>query len=402
MIDVLIFILQILVVSLFFLKGSAILGFFLISRRSKNQKKSVFKNNQLSGKIDIIIAAFNEEKGIINTVNNLLKIDYTEYNILIIDDGSTDKTKNLLEQYFSNNPKIKLLANKKNEGKARALTNALAFSQADIVVFIDADTHVQPNVLKIIYSVFKDQRIAAISGNLKVRNQNNLLTVIQHLEYQATFNFEREVFDKINTLTTIPGAICAFQRIKLQRIGGFNNETLTEDCDVTFKLLREGVRIKNEKQVIGYTEAPESLHMFLRQRIRWNYGLIQNLLKHSTFFKNEKNKNDYKIRLIILYSWGIKIGSTIIFALADYLSIVTLLVGGIKAIHIYYFCYLLVETLIFFIIIKKEINVVKFKMIPFIFYRNLFRHMSFFALIMAIDKFFKKKEFQWKKVKRFN
>ena len=149
----------------------------------------------LMKKIDIIISAYNEEEVIIDTVLNLLKIDYDKFTVIIVNDGSTDRTEELLRQAFPNNSKIKILS-KKNKGKADALNYALSHSLAGIIVFIDADTHVRPNLLKIVSTCFKHQKVVAMSGYLKVRNLCNMLTFSQNIEYIATYNLERETFEK--------------------------------------------------------------------------------------------------------------------------------------------------------------------------------------------------------------
>lgn len=380
--------LTLLLISLIILK---ILGFFLIRLfQTKNRKGNLVVNSK--DKIDILVTAYNEEKVIVRTINNLLSIDYPDFGIIVINDGSSDNTLELLNMHFNNHPKIKILS-QENKGKSLAANHGLMFSSAEIVTFIDADTHVSPNLLQTISNCFADKEISAMSGYLKVQNLRNMLTIGQNIEYATTMNLEREMFDKIDTFTIIPGAVCAFRKKNLLEIGGFKDETITEDCDVTFKLLKGNFRIINEKKAVAYTEAPDSLRMFIRQRIRWDYGLIQNLLKH-TISKSEINN---KVRLVILYFWTYRIAYTILFAIADYLLLILLMAG--KQTH-YYLYFLAIETALFLILYIREMDSVKPKTIFFLVYRILFRHLKFLALTLCIRKFIIREKLVWKKIKR--
>jgi cellulose synthase/poly-beta-1,6-N-acetylglucosamine synthase-like glycosyltransferase len=343
-------------------------------------------------KIDIIIAAYNEERVIVQTINNLLEIDYHNFEIIVVDDGSTDNTLEILKMHYNLHHRIKIVS-QENRGKPQAINYGLTFSTGEIVAFIDADTHVSPDILQIISKCFMDNKICAASGYLKVQNTDNMLTIGQNIEYATTQNLEREVFGKINTLTTIPGAICAFRKTKLIEIGSFKDETLTEDCDVTFKFLKTKHRIVNEKKAIAFTLAPDSLRMFIRQRIRWDYGLIQNLLKHIDL----KNETNNRVRLVILYDWLYRIGYTLIFPIADYLFLFLLLEEQLTYFYLYFLAF---ETLIFLITLIKEMDSINIKSLLFIFYRVLFRHFKFFALILCIRKLIIKEKLQWEKITR--
>ena len=181
---------------LFILTFIKIIGYTIIQVSSRNNTKATASKNTTSKEIDIILAAFNEEKIILDTINNLLEIDYDSFTLYIVNDGSTDATLQLLESNFKGNEKVKVIS-KVNEGKAKALNHALSHSNAEIVVFVDADTHVKPDILSIVNSYFCNERIAAISGHLKVRNTSNLLTFSQNVEYLTTLNLEREFLEKI-------------------------------------------------------------------------------------------------------------------------------------------------------------------------------------------------------------
>lgn len=383
--------LQIFIWILFSLTNIKILCFILITIFSKKKRKEHL-NIHTQTNIDIIIAAYNEEKVIIQTINNLLEIDYPYFNIIVVNDGSTDNTLEVLKLHYNLHANVKIVSQSKM-GKSHAANYGLTFSTSEIVAFIDADTQVPSNILQIISNCFFDKEVCAMAGYLKVQNLENMLTIGQNIEYATVMNLEREMFSKINTLTTIPGAICAFRKLKLLEIGGFRNETITEDCDITFKILKTNYRIVNERKAIAYTLAPTTLRMFIRQRIRWYYGIIQNILKHA----NIKNEINNRILLVVIYYWIYRIGYTLLFPIADYLFFILLIN---KQITYNYLFFLLFETLVFTVILIKEVEKINWKTILFIFYRVIFRHLKFFALLLSIYKFITKDKLRWKKITR--
>ncbi|WP_268224964.1 glycosyltransferase family 2 protein [Sinomicrobium oceani] len=402
MVDILTKILSISIFLLLILIIVKIICFSIIIFSYKKECKHIGVNNSNATpyNIDIIIAAYNEEKVIIDTVDNLLKIDYKNFAICIVNDGSTDNTLSLIEKKFNNHCKVKILS-KKNEGKAEALNYAISHTTSEIVVFLDADTHVKPNILKVITRRFENLNVSALAGHLQVRADSNLLTFSQNIEYLSNLNFEREVFDKINTLTTIPGAICAYRRKELINIGKFNGDTLTEDCDLTMKFLKQGLKIKNEKKFIGYTEAPNSIRMFIRQRIRWNYGLLQNLINHGKHLTINKLSNRYKLWLTFSYFWIFKILYTLIFAFADCLFLITL-IFGFKSVHYYYLFVFILETIITIFVLKKERTIENPKIYVFPLYKVIYRQLRSFSLIVALYKIVTREKLIWKKIQRYN
>ncbi len=345
------------------------------------------------------MAAYNEEKVIIGTVQNLLAIEYDNFNIYVINDGSTDKTLDLLLHNFQSNKRVKIIS-KINEGKASALNKGLKYSNAEFVVFIDAETRVKPDILQKIINYYKNEEIAAISGHLRVRNVVNNLTSCQNMEYLTLLNYERELLERVNVFTTIPGAICSFRRKELIDVGCFKCEMVTEDCDVTIKFLKAGLKIKNAKNIVGHTEAPESMSMFIRQRVRWDFGLIQNLLKHGSDIFEHKNRSIQQIWFIIAYSWLYKIIYKVLIALSDVIFLATLIFGYTK-VHTFYIIFLVLESILFLYVLLRENSRINTKSLLLIFYRIYYRQLLFVALINAIMKISLGQKDIWKKITRY-
>ena len=245
--------------------------------RSKKERKLL--TTFAPGKVSIIVPAYNEEVNAITTIENLLQQDYENLEIVFVNDGSTDNTFEKVANSFLHNDKVKVFT-KPNGGKASALNFGITNSDGDYVVCIDADTQLMPDAISQMMKHFKRPGVGAVAGNVKVGNDTSILTKWQSIEYTTAQNFDRRAFDLINCITVVPGAIGAFKREAILKAGGFTTDTLAEDCDLTVRILRNGYRVRNCTDAIAITEAPETLKQFMKQRFRWNYGIMQSFWKN--------------------------------------------------------------------------------------------------------------------------
>lgn len=229
--------------------------------------------------VSVVIAAYNEEKVIARTVQALLEGDYQQMEIIVVDDGSKDRTSEVVREAFINEPRVRLIR-KVNGGKASALNRGIAAATGDILVSLDADTLFAPDTITRLVRHFANPKVGAVSGNVRVGNTHNLLTRWQALEYTTSQNFDRRGYDLLNCITVVPGAVGALRREAVNAVGGYTHETLAEDTDLTWKLRRAGWRIVNDNSAMAYTEAPESLRNLAKQRFRWAFGTLQCLWKH--------------------------------------------------------------------------------------------------------------------------
>jgi cellulose synthase/poly-beta-1,6-N-acetylglucosamine synthase-like glycosyltransferase len=229
--------------------------------------------------VSIIVPGYNEEITAPKTVENLLRIDYPNFEIVFVDDGSKDNTFANIQASYGSHPKVKAFT-KPNGGKASALNYGIGFATGEILVCIDADTVLKPDAVSLMVQHFHDPEVAAVAGNVKVGNRKNLLTRWQHIEYVTSQNFDRRAFDQLNAIMVVPGAIGAFRREAVQKAGMFTTDTLAEDCDLTLRLLRLGYKIRTCNQALAFTEVPETLNMLVKQRFRWTFGIMQAFWKH--------------------------------------------------------------------------------------------------------------------------
>ena len=236
--------------------------------------------------VSIIIPAYNEEKVIANTIESALEINYPNKDIIVVDDGSKDNTLQIAKRYQDKGVKV---LHKTNGGKASALNLALTFAKGELIAVLDADTLAGRNSLKEIVKVFENEKdIAAVAGNIKVRNKKNWITWCQALEYVAGIQIARRAFDLFGAITIVPGALGCFRKSVLVDTGGYDKETLVEDFDTTIKILKSGMIVRGTTKSVAYTEAPDTLRDFYNQRIRWYRGNLQVVAKHRDALKNPR------------------------------------------------------------------------------------------------------------------
>jgi cellulose synthase/poly-beta-1,6-N-acetylglucosamine synthase-like glycosyltransferase/peptidoglycan/xylan/chitin deacetylase (PgdA/CDA1 family) len=229
--------------------------------------------------VSVLVPSFNEELVIRNTIDSLLASDYENYEVIVIDDGSTDRTSEVVKESFSGNARVRLFSIP-NAGKATALNFGLKHATGEVVIALDADTLFAAQTLGALAHRFYDRKMGAVAGNAKVGNRINLVTRWQALEYITSQNMDRRAFASLNCITVVPGAVGAWRRDLLEQAGGFPGDTLAEDQDLTLRIRRIGYDIGYEENAIAWTEAPDRLRSLARQRFRWAYGTLQCMRKH--------------------------------------------------------------------------------------------------------------------------
>ncbi len=237
--------------------------------------------------VSVIVPSFNEEKVIKRTLDSLLASDYPKFEIIVVDDGSTDGTVAAVEDKFGGEKRVSIFT-KTNGGKAEALNFGWRKSTGDVVIALDADTLFTAETIGALAHRFADPTIGAIAGNAKVGNRVNIVTKWQALEYVTSQNFDRRAFASLNCITVVPGSVGAWRRSVLEETGGFSSDTLAEDQDLTILVRKLGYKIGYEEGAIGLTEAPDSLRNLAKQRYRWSFGTLQCMWKHKDALFNPK------------------------------------------------------------------------------------------------------------------
>jgi len=268
-----------LLVALFFVRFVVVSTLTLARARRKRHQPAPLTAADLPP-VTVIVPAYNEEAVIAATVRSLLACEYpSPVQIIVVDDGSADGTSAVVRTAFGSHPQVRLLT-KANGGKCSALNLGIAEASTEIVVCIDADTQLDAAALRLLCRHFDDPGVAAVAGNPKVGNRRNLLTRLQALEYVVLNSVERQATEAHNAIVCISGALGAYRREILLEIGGYPSDTLAEDTDATLAILRRGGRIVYEDKAVAWTEAPETMRDFMKQRLRWTYGTAQAAFKH--------------------------------------------------------------------------------------------------------------------------
>ncbi len=267
--------------------GLAVIGFLVISRfllmlllsgvHARRVRRRDFRwGPPVTEPVTVLVPAYNEAKCIENTVRSLMASEHP-IEVLVVDDGSSDGTARIVEAM--NLPNVRVVR-QLNAGKPAALNRGLANASHDIIVMMDGDTVFEPSTVGELVQPFGDPGVGAVAGNAKVGNRDSLIGAWQHIEYVMGFNLDRRMYDMLRCMPTIPGAVGAFRRSALERVGGMSEDTLAEDTDITMAMHRDGWRVVYAEKARAWTEAPETVQQLWSQRYRWSYGTMQAIWKH--------------------------------------------------------------------------------------------------------------------------
>ena len=262
------------IAALALLRALVLVGF---ARRHAQGYRRTAREGDFLPPVSIVVPAFNEAAVIASSIRSLAASDYPDVEVIVVDDGSTDGTGAVVESLGL--PSVRLLA-EDNRGKPAALNTGIAAARHELIVTVDADTLFEPETLRRLVQPFRDERVGAVSGNTKVGNRQGMLGHWQHIDYVMGFNLDRRLYDVLQCMPTVPGAIGAFRLGALDEVGWFSGATLAEDTDITIALGRAGWRVVYAEDALAFTEAPATLTALWRQRYRWSYGTMQAVWKH--------------------------------------------------------------------------------------------------------------------------
>src|SRR5437764_4141873 len=347
--------------------------------------------------ISVVIAAYNEQKVIAQTLRTLLATDYSgEIEVVVVDDGSRDQTAWEVERVADSEPRVRLLQ-QENHGKARALQRGLAAARHGIIVFIDADTQCQRDTLSRLLEPFADPDVGAVSGHAKVGNLRTFIARCQALEYTCGFNLDRRAYNRWQCITVVPGAISAVRKEAIDQAGGLSLQTLAEDTDLTLSLHRNRQRIVYVPEAIAWTEAPEPVRTLARQRSRWAYGTLQCLWKHRDMVFN------WNYRALGWFSlpsiWFFQIILVAVTPMVDLFLIASLPFGAWNAVLPFIVIFLAMDVLLATLdcLLEREPIVRAWRVLPM---RLIYRPMLSYCIWKAILRAIKGAWVSWGKLER--
>lgn len=237
--------------------------------------------------VAIMIPCWNEENTVSKTLHSLLNLNYPKdkLELIVIDDGSTDRTWEVIQK-FKKYPQIKMFK-KENGGKYNALNFGLQQSNSELVGCLDADSYVDKDALINIAHYFEDKKTMAVTPSVKIYRPETILQLIQKVEYGWGILI-RKLFSYLGALYVTPGPFSIFRRDVFKKIGGYKHAHNTEDLEIALRMQSHHMKIANSHNAVVYTVAPRTLKKLYKQRLRWTYGFIKNVIDYKfIFFRKE-------------------------------------------------------------------------------------------------------------------
>ncbi len=308
-------------ISLFF----AIFWFLVLLDKETKIRKRKLKKFPL---VSIVIPAYNEEKNIAKTLKSLVNLNYpkNKLEIIVVNDGSKDNTKDLVEEFIAENKDFNInIINKENNGKGAALNDSLAISKGDFFVCLDADSIVTKDALQKILPHFINKDIAVVLPLLKVEKPENMWQKMQWLEYIINM-FYKKLMSRLNCVHVAPGPFSVYRKDVLKKIGGFDEKNITEDLEITLRLQSKNYRIIQLLDAEVFTIAPKTFKELYKQRNRWYKGSIINAFKYKHMLFNKKYGDFGLIQMPTIVLSGIVaiilVCSSIYYGLKPYVKLI--------------------------------------------------------------------------------
>lgn len=293
---------------------------FLVSRELFLADKSTQPTLKRHPKTAILVACYNEEDIIEETLANLDEQVYPNLEVIAVNDGSTDRTGELLDQAAEKYPWLRVVQLKTNQGKATALRTAHAATSAEYVIVVDADVLLEPDVtLRMVHRLEMNPRLGAVTGNPRVRNRGSLLGRIQAGEFASIVGMIKRAQSVFGRLFTVSGCISGFRHSAVQDVGYWSVDMATEDVDISWRLQLKGWFVQYEPTAICWVRMPETLAGLWKQRLRWAQGGAEVLLRYSSRLFRLSSVWMWPIYIESLLSivWSFLIGSLLLFFIAD-------------------------------------------------------------------------------------
>ncbi len=239
----------------------------------------------------VLVPCHNEEDTIGDTVAHLVELDYPDYEIILVDDGSSDGTADRIHELCEKNVRVRGVYVQQNQGKAAAMNAGCLVSKGDYLLCIDADALLDKQCMKWMARQFHNSpRVGAITGNPRVLNRTTLLGKIQTGEYATIIGFIKRAQRILGKVLTVSGVVAAFRKQALASVGFWDTDMITEDIDITWKLEKKFWDVRYEPRAICWILVPETLKGLWMQRIRWAQGGVEVLKKHNDIWQDWRQR----------------------------------------------------------------------------------------------------------------
>lgn len=240
--------------------------------------------------VTIIVPVWNEERTLAGTVRSLLALDYPKdkLDIIIVDDGSTDGTRQIANT-FKGHAQVRVF-HKENGGKHTAVNLGISRAKGELIGCLDADSFVDRNALLEIVRCFEDERIMSVTPAIRVHTPGNILQKVQRVEYNMGI-FLRKMFGSMNAIHVTPGPFSIFRKKVFDDLGEYRRAHNTEDMEMALRMHKNHYPIANAYTAYVYTVTPRTVKGLYKQRLRWVYGFLANVIDYRTMVFNKKYGN---------------------------------------------------------------------------------------------------------------
>jgi biofilm PGA synthesis N-glycosyltransferase PgaC len=228
--------------------------------------------------ITILVPCYNEADNAEETLATAAAVDYPEFEVIAINDGSRDDTAAVLDRLAVRIPRLRVVHLAANQGKATALNTGALLARHELLVCIDGDALLDPHALRWIAGAFRESDVGGLGGNPRIRNRTSMLGRLQVGEFSSIIGLIRRAQTTYGRLFTVSGVICAFRKRALEDAGWWSPRTITDDIDVTWRVQVAGWRVIYEPHAIVWILMPETLRGLWKQRLRWAEGGVQMML----------------------------------------------------------------------------------------------------------------------------
>ena len=256
--------------------------FILIYIRNKKTLFNCPKPNK-NYTLSVITPAYNEEDSIEGTIKNVLSSSYKIEEMIIVNDCSKDKTKEIVEKFMQKYSNLKLINNNKNLGKAGSLNKGINIASGELVAVIDSDSYPEKDAITKMIGFFNEKKVGAVTSAILVKEKDTFIRKLQSFEY-AIIAWTRKLLSYVEGVYATPGPLSIYRRQLLLKIGGFDTKNLTEDIEITWRIVYNGYKAESCPAARVYSIAPKKISEWFKQRMRWNIGGLQCINKYKKFF----------------------------------------------------------------------------------------------------------------------
>jgi poly-beta-1,6-N-acetyl-D-glucosamine synthase len=383
----------------------SLLPIYAIIERVRAKRHNLDSTAENLPKVSVLLPAWNEQVGIIKTIQSVLNSRYTKLEVIVINDGSTDNTDQLVQafkkryQAQASNSSIELkYLSLKNAGKASALNTALKSVTGDIVMTIDADCIMDKDAVAKMVQRFTDNKVGAVAGNVVVGNRRKPIELIQQLEYLYGFFFKR-ADSVLNSVYIIGGAAAAYRKDLLIKLGGFDHTIITEDIEMSMRILAEGYKTRYAADAIVYTEGPSDFKSLCNQRLRWKFGRLMTYFKHKTLFFNcSKKLNPYLTCILLPLALYVELALLLEVAMLAVFYVYTIYANDYLplVILISFTSFMVISQIIFDVKSKFHLNLVLFAPVAWVMFYFV-DLVELQALIRSIKRIIRRESLEWQK-----